>query len=149
MEIRINLIVLKTSLKIKSLSPHSHIISSIYQRLFQLVLYKQSLLFLLQVAMVITDGKQTRNRDPYEELFIASKNLKARGVQIYSLAIGKHVDRNELENMASSPRNVFQAANFTALKQIVKSINNEICEGKHFFCMLYLDISRLAVKCKK
>ena len=82
--------------------------------------------------MIITDGQQTRNRGPYEELYVASKTLKGRGVQIYGLGIGKHIDRLELENMASSPNNVFRAENFTALKENVKNIKNQVCEGKRW-----------------
>ena len=84
----------------------------------------------LQIAFVITDGRQTNDRGSYEELDIASKGLKVSGVRVYGLGIGKNVDKKELELMASNPDFVTSVEDFDALGEVVEDIKTEVCKGK-------------------
>ena len=78
---------------------------------------------------MITDGKQTKNRGRYEDLFVASTGLKATGVIIYSMGIGKSVDTKELAAMATDPQHVFSVSSFEDLQRIVNDIKKEVCKG--------------------
>ena len=83
----------------------------------------------IQIAFVITDGKQTKDRGSYEELDVASKDLKAAGVQVYAMGIGRSVDRKELEAMASDPDFVLLVDGFGDLQDIVNGIKTDVCKG--------------------
>ena len=75
---------------------------------------------------------QTTDKGSYEPLNVASKGLKAAGVRIYGMGIGKHVDQVELVAMASDPEFVYQAENFDALDLISESVRQDFCKGiKH------------------
>ena len=79
--------------------------------------------------MVITDGKQTKDKGSFEELAVASSGLKSAGVQISGMGIGKDVDTIELAAVASDPEHVFQVDSFEDLEGIVKDIKKEVCAG--------------------
>ena len=79
---------------------------------------------------MITDGKQSIDRGPYEHLDVASEKLKQRGVDIYALGIGKNVKQAELRLMVSNQDNIFIAQNFDLLLAEVSNIKQQICDGK-------------------
>lgn len=87
------------------------------------------IIFLLQIAIVITDGEQTTNRGPYTPLSIASRALKDKGVKVYSLGIGKTVNRDQLSETASSSSKVFTASSFSELAPIAMEIVQSSCPG--------------------
>lgn len=80
---------------------------------------------------MITDGKQTRNRGPYTKLKVASGRLKAKGVRVYSLGIGKakNIVMQELRDVASSPKYIYRVASFKLLVQEIDNIVRGLCEG--------------------
>ena len=90
----------------------------------------------------MTDGIQTRDVEGVEELHIASKPLKEKGVQIYSLGIGANYDIGELLDTASDERSVFKAGNFEELLSIVSSITQQTCKGNLksniLFCCIFV-----------
>ena len=79
--------------------------------------------------MVFTDGKQTKTKGPFTELNIASAGLKKRGVAIYAMGIGKNVERDELEDIASANKNVFIAKSFKALEGVADILKESLCKG--------------------
>lgn len=85
---------------------------------------------LLQIAIVITDGRQTTERGPYTEPSVASSRLKYKNVQVYSLGIGEYVDHQQLADIASSKEKVFFADSFAALTLLVQTIVQTTCPGK-------------------
>lgn len=91
----------------------------------------------------MTDGIQTRDVAGAEELHIASKPLKEKGVQIYSLGIGSNYDIGELLDTASDERSVFKAGNFEELLSIVSSITQQTCKGtlKFIFIVFFFHMS--------
>lgn len=80
-----------------------------------------------QIAIVITDGKQTKDRGPYRELTDASSGLKYNKVVVYSLGIGSNLDQQQLEDIASSKSKVFFASSFAALKPVAQTIVQNSC----------------------
>ena len=93
----------------------------------------------------MTDGMQTRDVEGAEDLHIASKPLKEKGVQVYSLGIGANYDIGELLDTASDERSVFKAGNFEELLSIVSSITQQTCKGNLrsnilFCCILFYNI---------
>ena len=79
--------------------------------------------------MVITDGKQTRDRGKYTPLTQAAQGIKQKGVTVYALGVGKGVERSDLQAIASSEETVFTAATFAALGDIVENIRQGVCKG--------------------
>ena len=82
---------------------------------------------------MITDGEQTTDRGPFTELSVAARGLKNKNVKVYSLGIGTKVDSKQLNEIASSPDNVFEAANFSDLSPAAKAIVQSFCPGR--FCV--------------
>ena len=85
---------------------------------------------LRQIALVITDGEQTTNQGPYTPLSVAFKGIKDKNVEVYSLGIGRTVNRDQLEEIASSKTNVFTTASFSELTFVVQTIFQRLCLGK-------------------
>lgn len=81
-----------------------------------------SLFFFLQIAIVITDGEQTTNKGPYTPLPIASRGLKDKNVRVYALGIGKRINRDQLNEIASSNVNIFTATSFSGLAPLAQII---------------------------
>ena len=79
--------------------------------------------------MVITDGKQTRDRGEYTPLTQAAQGIKQKGVTVYALGVGKGVERSDLQAIATSQETVFTAATFAALGGIVENIRKGVCKG--------------------
>ena len=73
---------------------------------------------------------QTTTRGPYTELSLASRGLKNKKVQIYSLGVGRDVDRQELQDIASSKDKVFYADSFEDLISMVQTIVQKMCPGR-------------------
>lgn len=83
------------------------------------------------MALVLTDGIQTKNRGPYTELIMASDPLKMKGIDIYSLGVGSDIEVMELIQTASVPDYVFSASNFDDLSQKVTEITDAQCKGRY------------------
>ena len=88
----------------------------------------------MQIAIVITDGQQTTDRGRYTELSVASLPLKNKDVIVYSLGIGKNVDATQLNDIASSSKNVFTATSFGELTPVAETIVQSSCPGRFTMC---------------
>ena len=75
---------------------------------------------------------QTKNREKYTPLDRAILPVKNKGFQVFSLGIGKNVDKAELQQIASNPlKNVFIATSFKELKAKVTNVIAQLCsKGK-------------------
>ena len=80
------------------------------------------------MAIVITDGKQTKD-GVFTSLLEASEGIKNKGVTVYAIGVGNGVDRNELEEIASSPDNVLTSSSFRELVTIAPRLRNVVCQG--------------------
>ena len=84
---------------------------------------------LLQLAVVITDGKQTTTGQ-YTRLSVASRGIKNKGVTVYAVGVGGGADKAELEEIASGPEYVFISSSFKELQNISLGLTRRLCEGK-------------------
>ncbi|XP_068678399.1 adhesion G protein-coupled receptor L4-like [Montipora foliosa] len=80
-----------------------------------------------QIAVVITDGQQTTDRSSFTELSEASRGLKDKNVNVFSLGIGSGVNEIQLTDIASSAKNVFTAPTFADLTPAVDTIVENSC----------------------
>ncbi|XP_031565318.1 collagen alpha-1(XIV) chain-like [Actinia tenebrosa] len=78
-----------------------------------------------KVAVVITDGIQTKNRGQFLNLYEASNGLKSKDVEIYSIGVGEDIDVLGLLDMASSEDKVITSGWY---------ILSEFGEFKNSFC---------------
>lgn len=96
-----------------------------------------------KIAFVLTDGEQTKQFS-YTPLDEASQRLKDLGVLVIAIGIGKSVEREELEQIASSKKEVIIAKSFDDLLVAVESLTQTACkdiEGnsqpQQAVCVLY------------
>ncbi|XP_074624581.1 SCO-spondin-like isoform X5 [Acropora palmata] len=84
-----------------------------------------------KVALVITDGEQSKKDDSKlsvdQILAQAAQPLKDKGVRVIALGIGKKVNMENLETIASEKRLVFKASSFHSLLRIVTSLKKGTC----------------------
>jgi hypothetical protein len=81
------------------------------------------------VALVITDGIQTKDKGTFVPLEKASEPLKAKGVSVYALGIGIDIDISELLLIGSGSDYVFSATSFDELQTKVEGITKAQCQG--------------------
>eukprot|EP00794_Sanderia_malayensis_P010634 gene10634-11762_t len=86
-----------------------------------------------QVLIVLTDGKCTECK---ENVSIPASRLKARGVKIFAIAIGKKVDVPELLSFVSEPEadHLLQIDSTNNLKTVIKKLATEGCAAKTGKC---------------
>lgn len=75
-------------------------------------------------VVLLTDGMSLDPKVTVKE----AELLKQKGVFITVVAIGRSINRRELINIASSPRNVITVASFAYLKKIVLITKQKVCE---------------------
>ena len=82
---------------------------------------------------MITDGAQTRSgkKGPYTPLAQASQPLKDKGVDVWTIGIGKRVNITELQIIASDPKKVIVVSSFKELKPIIEELQRKACEGMY------------------
>lgn len=88
--------------------------------------------FQFQVALVMTDGKQTVDDGVLSAdiLYNAVQPLKDKNVKVLSLGIGKNTNLFDLLTLASTGNDVFLAENFEQLKDLVTDLTQNKCPGK-------------------
>ncbi|XP_048582331.1 uncharacterized protein LOC5506315 isoform X2 [Nematostella vectensis] len=81
-----------------------------------------------KVLIIITDGVSTRGID---SLKAPLKRLKDASVNIISIGVGRNINRNELELMASQPgrSHVYYVDSMKELKNLVNSISSSSCSS--------------------
>jgi len=85
----------------------------------------------MQMAVVITDGKQTTTGQ-YTRLSVASQGIKNKGVTVYAVGVGSGADKAELEEIASALEYVFTSSSFKELQDISLGLTKRLCQGKDF-----------------
>ena len=86
-----------------------------------------------QVALVMTDGKQTvRNHSILSSdiLSAAVQPLKDRNIKVITLGIGKNTNLFDLMTIASSSDDVYLAENVAFLKGLVANLTQNKCPGR-------------------
>lgn len=82
-----------------------------------------------KVAVVITDGRSL------DDVHTVSKQLRARGVTIFSVGVGRYFNARELDSMATDPdkTHVF-TSDFKQLQYITNDLKKAICLSKCSAC---------------
>ena len=83
----------------------------------------------MQLAIVITDGKQTKTGQ-YTRLSVASQGIKSKGVTVYAVGVGSAADRSELDEIASGREYVTTSPSFASLQYISERMRRRFCDGK-------------------
>ncbi|XP_061170095.1 mucin-5AC-like [Saccostrea echinata] len=77
------------------------------------------------IVFVLTDG-QSQN---HTATFLGAQKLKDAGVKIYAIGIGGHVQKSELQDIASDSGHVFMVDSFADLPSIHNLVQRTYCEG--------------------
>ena len=86
-----------------------------------------------KVAVFITDGYSTRGLEFTSD---SAAMLKRKGVELFSVGISNHINKKELDVLASEPRKTHQLYMTTDLggnsfiKEQVQNLAKEICKSK-------------------
>ena len=82
-----------------------------------------------KVTVVVTDGRSL------DDVHRVSKQLRARGVTIYSVGVGRYFNARELDSMATDPdkTHVF-TSDFKQLQYITNDLKKAICLSKCSAC---------------
>ena len=80
------------------------------------------------IAIVLTDGVSSNPRAVKREAAI----LKAKGIVMFSIGIGRNLRKSDLRAMASKPisQHKFTVKNFNALRSIKNKIAMKACQGR-------------------
>ena len=73
-----------------------------------------------KVLIVMTDGKS------HDRVYAPALRLRRKGVQLFTLGIGRKFNYGQLKQMASSPRHVYSAG-FRNLASVVRVIKQKAC----------------------
>ncbi|KAK3728201.1 hypothetical protein QZH41_015956, partial [Actinostola sp. cb2023] len=82
-----------------------------------------------KIALLLTDGIQTKNKGPYIDLHHASQPLKYMGVAVATIGIGSDLEVLELIAIASKTDLVFVVDSFSDLQLRVPIIWQIICKS--------------------
>lgn len=80
-----------------------------------------------KIAILMTDGRQTRTRDQLSLTEVAG-NLRKKGVTLYVIGVGRGVARSELESLVEKRSYVIQQPDFRKLLQNIDNISQRVCE---------------------
>ncbi|XP_046695527.1 integrin alpha-X-like [Silurus meridionalis] len=76
-----------------------------------------------KLLIVVTDGKSNDKNDNFKSVIdLANK----RGVTRFAIGVGEEYSREELEQIASDPRYVFETPSFSSLSSIVSQLTERI-----------------------
>ena len=84
-----------------------------------------------KILIVMTDGYQTRTTDSVS-LDKAILPLRAKGVQVYALAIGQYTKDYELRLIVEKKKDIFRANSFSRLTNVIRRLTRIACaNGKY------------------
>ena len=86
-----------------------------------------------KILVVMTDGYQTHTRDSVS-LDKAVLPLKAKGVQVYALAIGRYTKEYELRLIVEKSSHVFRSNKFSGLSRVIGRLATTTCRNGEFVC---------------
>uniref|UniRef100_A0A8C9T2G9 Integrin alpha-X-like n=1 Tax=Scleropages formosus TaxID=113540 RepID=A0A8C9T2G9_SCLFO len=96
-----------------------------------------------KLLVVITDGHSNDPKETFDRVIPLAEQM---GVTRYAIGVGKQYSRQELEVIASSPRDVFETESFDALSSIQKQLSEKIFAiegtGQSNFTTFQLELSQ-------
>jgi len=66
-------------------------------------------------------------------------SISRAGIEMFVVGIGGRVDKQELRDIASNNRHVYQVHNFDELDSIHETVANEICGSEYCKTSIYLN----------
>lgn len=82
----------------------------------------------LPVLLLMTDGKPTREGQPYVDALRSAARARGRGALVYTIGLGDDVVRELLEAIAGSPERYFFAPNSDQLTPIYNQLSGTVGE---------------------
>jgi len=84
-----------------------------------------------KILVLMTDGFQTRTRDslPLDKAVLP---LKALGVQVYALAIGRYTEEYELRLIVESSTHIFRSSRFSGLSSLIGKLAVTTCRNGEY-----------------
>lgn len=84
-----------------------------------------------KILVVMTDGYQTRTRTsvPLDKAVLP---LKAKGVQVYALAIGQYTKEYELRLIVENPSHIFRSNKFSELSRVIGRLATTTCRNGEY-----------------
>lgn len=79
-----------------------------------------------KVMVIVTDGRSTRPSETIAEAELA----KREGIVVIAVGVGTQIFRDELRQIATNERKLFEVSDFAALQRIIIAIRDLICQGK-------------------
>ncbi|KAL0993756.1 hypothetical protein UPYG_G00113270 [Umbra pygmaea] len=76
-----------------------------------------------KLLVVITDGNSNDNTETFENVIPLAEKM---GVTRFAIGVGTRISKKELQDIASSPKFVFETSNFDALKSIQNELREKI-----------------------
>ncbi|XP_060768780.1 integrin alpha-X-like isoform X2 [Neoarius graeffei] len=76
-----------------------------------------------KLLVVVTDGKSNDQNDNFSSVIALANE---RGVTRFAIGVGKEYSREELEQIATKPRYVFETPSFSSLSSIVSQLTERI-----------------------
>ncbi|XP_032237248.1 collagen alpha-1(XII) chain [Nematostella vectensis] len=83
-----------------------------------------------KVAVLMSDGIQTKDRGPFTPTIIAANRLKMKGVQVYTVGIGASIDVLELMWIASEDTGLFDGQHLELLREDLANFTQTKCAVK-------------------
>lgn len=80
-----------------------------------------------QVAMLLTDGKQSTGAEDFTDLVTASEPLRKAGVQVIAVGITNEADESQLSSVTQNKEDVIMAKDFEDLQDKLSSITSKAC----------------------
>ena len=84
-----------------------------------------------KILVLMTDGYQTRTSDsvPLDKAVLP---LKAKGVQVYALAIGKYTKEYQLRLIVEKSSHIFRSNRFSALRGVIGRLAVTTCRNGEY-----------------
>ncbi|ESP05036.1 hypothetical protein LOTGIDRAFT_230072 [Lottia gigantea] len=81
----------------------------------------------VKVAVLVTDGKS----DDFINTKHSTDNLKADGIAVFTVGVGKLIDQTELNYISSSPActHTYTVADFQGINALVEEIQHSVCRA--------------------
>ncbi|XP_041351171.1 collagen alpha-4(VI) chain-like [Gigantopelta aegis] len=83
-----------------------------------------------QILVIMTDGQSSEK----PKTIVEAHNLHATKVRVISIGVGKNIDSNELNTIATDKNHAFTVANFTALQTIEHEVVKTTCHTGELVC---------------
>ena len=99
--------------------------------------------FAPNLLVLVTDGKSNNKAETLKQ----AAELHKTNTNVFAVGVGSGVDMQEINAIATDPKNVFTVTNFDALDSLQASLKKTACEGMKLLslCLLITKIFAFGV----